>query len=238
MTEKYYAGVYWPGRRAPVEEHARRAETFFRNLALVDPAFAQWFEQANSRDAARERGFEPDLKTLLRLFGLEKYQQGAGDVSFAAWNGSSEGNSVVSISCGSRSRHVVDRCTLTLPWTGPVAERLLSSLSLPQIVSAMALAWEPEWGISTSIAHRDSSSEFAGSGTFVGWVMYISRQRGEVPTLPAPVRIEPVGSIGTLIVLTPERFTASNPEHVALAETVRELLSRADLMRPVTDSPA
>ncbi|NOK12053.1 hypothetical protein HNS30_23725 [Corallococcus exercitus] len=53
------------------------------------------------------------------------------------------------------------------------------------------------------------------------------------PPLPAPVRIEPVEDRGTLIILTPERFTASNPEHIALARRVRELLDRAGLMHPV-----
>jgi hypothetical protein len=48
------------------------------------------------------------------------------------------------------------------------------------------------------------------------------------------VRIERVEDKGTLIILTPERFTAANPEHVALARRVRELLSRAGLLRPMT----
>ncbi|WP_425434244.1 Imm52 family immunity protein [Myxococcus fulvus] len=54
-----------------------------------------------------------------------------------------------------------------------------------------------------------------------------------MPPLPAPVRIESVEDKGTLIVLTPERFTASNPDHVALAERVRELLDRAGLLKPL-----
>jgi hypothetical protein len=45
------------------------------------------------------------------------------------------------------------------------------------------------------------------------------------------VRIEPVGELGTLVILTPERFTVSNPEHVELAERVRELLHRAGLLQ-------
>lgn len=56
------------------------------------------------------------------------------------------------------------------------------------------------------------------------------RRRGPVPPLPAPVRIEPVEDQGTLIILTPERFTARSPEHVALAARVRELLDRAGLL--------
>ncbi|GEN05903.1 hypothetical protein MFU01_09400 [Myxococcus fulvus] len=47
------------------------------------------------------------------------------------------------------------------------------------------------------------------------------------------MRIESVEDKGTLIVLTPERFTASNPDHVALAERVRELLDRAGLLKPL-----
>jgi hypothetical protein len=53
---------------------------------------------------------------------------------------------------------------------------------------------------------------------------------GTVPPLPAPVRIEPVGELGWLLVLSPERMTASNPEHVAFTARVRELLDRAGLI--------
>ncbi|WXH32803.1 hypothetical protein WA016_06799 [Myxococcus stipitatus] len=58
-----------------------------------------------------------------------------------------------------------------------------------------------------------------------------------VPSLPAPVRVELVEGKGTLIILTPERFTASNPDHVALAEQVRELLDRAGLLKPLQAQP-
>jgi hypothetical protein len=50
----------------------------------------------------------------------------------------------------------------------------------------------------------------------------LARLRGEVPPLPALVRIEPVEDRGTLLILTPECFTAANPEHVTLARRVRE----------------
>ena len=57
--------------------------------------------------------------------------------------------------------------------------------------------------------------------------------RSTVPPLPVPVRIEPVEDKGALVILTPERFTVSNLEHVALAARVRELLDRAGLLRPL-----
>nr|WP_276519171.1 immunity 52 family protein [Corallococcus exiguus] len=95
----------------------------------------------------------------------------------------------------------------------------------------MALAWEPDWAVAMSHAHRDMDGGGDQADIWLGWVTYLSRHRGTVPPLPAPVRIEPVEDRGTLIILTPERFTVANPEHIALARRVRELLARAGLMR-------
>lgn len=232
-AENYYVGAYWPGRRESEEAYAARAGAFMRRLASLDPALSCWFEQASSRGAALASPLSLDSETLLGLFKNPKYRKGMGDISFAAWNGESEDSSVVGFSCGSRSPRVVDRCTLTLPSSGRAGERLLSASILIEVLRAMALAWEPEWGIATSTAHRDLVSELADPGTFVGWVMYFSRGRGAVPVLPPAVRVEPVEDKGTLILLTPERFTASNAEHVALANHVRELLDRAGLLNPL-----
>ena len=87
--------------------------------------------------------------------------------------------------------------------------------------------------MATSREHRDLLSAKGTAGTFVGWVTYLSRRRSVVPPLPAPARIEPVEDRGTLVVLTPERLTASNPAHVELGQRVRDLLDRARLMQPV-----
>jgi hypothetical protein len=55
-----------------------------------------------------------------------------------------------------------------------------------------------------------------------------------VPPLPPPVQVEPVEDRGSLVILTPERFTASNPEHVALAARVHEVLGHAGLLKPLS----
>ncbi len=97
----------------------------------------------------------------------------------------------------------------------------------------MVLAWEPEWGVATSELHRDEVLKTARVGTFVGWIMYFSHLRGTVPSLPAPVSIEPVEDKGSLVILTPERFSASNAKHVQLAEHVQERLHEAGLLLPL-----
>lgn len=98
---------------------------------------------------------------------------------------------------------------------------------------SLVLAWEPDFAIATSTLHRDKVTTTGSAGTFAGWIMYFPRSQGTVPPRSALVRIEPVEDKGTLIILTPERITADNPEHVALSERVRELLDRAGLLGPV-----
>ncbi|RKG74473.1 immunity 52 family protein [Corallococcus terminator] len=238
MTDTYYAGVYWPGRPEPLESYARRAEILFQRLASVDPSLTHWFEQATTREAALKGRFTPDAGTLRGLLKKSKYQLGGGEISFSAWNGEAEASSVVNFSCGAPSPSTVDLCLLTPPPQGPTAERILRASTLAQALRTMALAWEPSWGVITSDEHRDTVSEFADVGTFVGWVTYLSHPRGAVPPLPAPVRVEPVEALGTLIILTPERFTVTNPEHVALAAQVREWLDHAGLLRPFHAAPS
>ncbi|MCP3170209.1 immunity 52 family protein [Myxococcus sp. QH3KD-4-1] len=101
----------------------------------------------------------------------------------------------------------------------------------------MVLPWEPDWAFATSDSYEATHPEPGSAPFSLGWITYLSNRIGKVPPLPAPVRIEPVDDKGTLIVLTPERFTVSNPEHVALAERVRELLDRAGLLNPLRAQP-
>ena len=95
---------------------------------------------------------------------------------------------------------------------------------------AMVLAWEPDWAITTSDGLWEQLSNGSRIGGFVGWMTYFSRRRGELPVLPAPVRVEPLEDKGTLVILTPERLTVSNPGHVALARHVQSLLDARGLL--------
>ncbi|MCP3142839.1 immunity 52 family protein [Pyxidicoccus xibeiensis] len=233
MTENYYAGVYWPSRKESPEACARRAASLFQGISTLDPTWANWFGTGKSRKQALEKRLPPIASTFEQLFSLRKHQLVSG-FSFVAWNGEADGSTTgVTCTCGVASPYLSNVCTVNPPRRGPIAERLIDATVMSRTLQAMALAWEPEWGVATSDLHRDEVLKTATPGTFVGWVMYFSHSWGTVPPLPAPVRIEPVADKGTLIILTPERFTASNPEHVALAAQVQELLDRAGLLRPL-----
>jgi Immunity protein 52 len=241
--ETYYAGAYWGPRKEPPEDCARRTAALLNLLAPCDPFLAHWYEFAKSRKDARKHPLMlPYVPTLTGLFRRGVNREKGGPVfeslglSVCIHNGGAAYDAAdLRIACGGYSEAVSNSCVLSLPTPGygPNADRVLTAPVLTNVVRGMSLAWEPDWAVATSSNHRDVLSEKGRAGTFVGWVTYLSRRRGTVPPLPAPVRIEPVADRGALIILTPERLTASNLEHVELGRRVGELLARADLMQPV-----
>jgi hypothetical protein len=120
---------------------------------------------------------------------------------------------------------------LFLPEEALGQERMLSVPVVTGAMRAIAVAWEPEWAVATADGLWEQLSGGSRLGCFLGWMTYFARERGEVPALPAPVRVEPVEDKGTLVTLTPERLTPSNPEHVALAWRVQKALEERGLFR-------
>jgi hypothetical protein len=235
MKESYYAGVYWRGRKESARECARRAETFFDLLSRCDPMYARWFEQADSLEEALRLPFEPTGETLLRFFSRKTEPRGDEGFSLGAWTGHEEDGrgSMTNFLCGDSSGAYSNLCLLYLPCQAPEAERVLRLPVLKAILRAMVQAWEPDWGVITSDDLRACLSPEGDVGTFVGWLTYYSRQWGEVPALPSPVRVEPVEDQGTLVLLGSEPLSAREPEHVALGHRVQALLDAKNLLRPV-----
>ncbi len=156
---------------------------------------------------------------------------------FGSWTGHEEDGrgAMVRFTCGTESDAFPNNCLLHLPWPeqGPEGARVLSVPVLANLLRAMVLAWEPDTGVVVSSDFRDEMRREGDEREFAGWLMYLSRTRGEVPPLPEPVRVEAVEDKGTLIILNPERLSASNPEHLALGRRVQEVLDAKELLRPV-----
>ncbi len=237
MIETYYIGAYWGVRKEDALACARRTAALVQLLKPVDPLFASWFQGAKSLKQSLQRPLELDLpslqKYIQRKLMRDDRRQLMEDLgfSFGLWNGRQGGNHAwLDMGCGGYCERVSNYCVLNTPNEGPGSDRVLTAPFQVAALRAIAAAWDPDWGVAMSHAHRDII-EKKSPDVWVGWVTYLSRRLGRVPPLPAPVRIEPVEDKGALVILTPERFTASNPEHVALAERVRELLDRAGLLK-------
>lgn len=244
MIETYYVGAYWGPRRESAEECARRAQVFFQAMARYDPLFSHWFRPPRSRKQASEP-LSLDVPTLRERFSQGRTRNDEGgiidDLGFrifadsGQWPGTPPREfSSLTVKCGAYAESLFNACVLNLPSAGDAMEHVVRAPMLANILRAMIAAWEPERCFATSHAHLELVKERKGVGTFVGWIMYFPRQLGSVPPLPPPVQVEPVEDRGSLVILTPERFTASNPQHVALAARVHEVLSHAGLLKPLS----
>jgi hypothetical protein len=233
MQEHYYVGSYWGPRKETALECGRRAELFFHMLARCDPSFIQWYRAG--RGFPRElpgHPLRPEMKDLETFFLKGKNRATVDksvieDLGFGqlVWNAKKEATHL-HLSCGGYSPWGINSCVLDPVRQGPVRERLLREPVLTQILTGMATAWDPDYALAGSTQMNDLVKKRKWE-VRVGWLTYLSRRLGRLPPLPAPVRIEPVGTLGWLLVLSPEPMTASNPEHVAFTARVRELLDRA-----------
>ena len=141
----------------------------------------------------------------------------------------------MSLTCGDASGAYPNCCLLYLPWpeVEPEGGCILTVPFLTKVLRAMVLAWEPRSGVIGSDDFREAMRQEGDRRGFSGWLMYLSRTLGEVPPLPAPVRVESVEDKGSLIILTSERLSANNPEHLSLGRRVQEALDAKNLLRPV-----
>ncbi|QRN93742.1 immunity 52 family protein [Archangium violaceum] len=237
MQESYYVGAYWGPRKETALECARRAELFFHMLARSDPSFAQWYRAG--RGFPRElpgHPVHPEVKELEKLLLRSKLRTDVDkevieDMGFRqmVWNAKKEATEI-NLYCGKHSPWGgPNSCLLKPTREGAIRERLLRTPVLAEVLTSMATAWDPDFAMASS-DEMVSLVQKRKWEVRVGWLTYLSRRLGTVPPLPAPVRIEPVGELGWLLVLSPEPMTASNPEHVAFTARVRELLDRAGLI--------
>jgi hypothetical protein len=235
VNETHYAGSYWLARPEPVEACAHRLEDFLRRVAPLERTWDRWHETANTFKTALRRRIALDAPALVKLLSKKSNRFG-DDSSYWLWTGESEDEtSGFSGHCGSAHTRVGSHCILNALGQKEVAKRVVTAPVLTEVVRAMVFAWEPEFAIATSDQHVDLvvTEQFPKLGTYVGWIMYFADFRGPVPPLPEPVRVEHIPDRGSLITLTQEKFTASNPAHVALAADVQARLKDAGLLVPL-----
>jgi Immunity protein 52 len=230
--ELFQAGAHWGGRRESAEACARRVEVLFRQLGRCDPAYARWFEYAYSRRHALQLPFEPTSETFLRFFERRKYRLGREVFTFEAWTGQEQRGrgGMLSFTCGSNEPFYPNGCLLHLPREEPAASRVLTVAGLTEVVRAMVLAWDPDGCVVIPEGDQGARKVMEAGGQCLGWLTYISDRRGRVPSLPRPARVARLEDQGTLIILTPKRFSLEDPAQAALAGRVRERLEKAGLL--------
>ncbi|NRD49739.1 immunity 52 family protein [Corallococcus exiguus] len=232
MVETHFAGCYWLVRPEPIEACARRLETFLGMMGPLEPIWNRWHQSAATFEKARKRQVQPDAMTLAKLLGKKSNRIGDGS-NFWLWAGeSADETSGVNGYCGGSSPYLTSTCILNSLGQSEVAKRVVTAPVMTGVVRAMALAWEPEFALAASDQHRELVA-VPMIENYIGWVTYLADFRGPVPPLPSSVQVEHIPDRGTLITLTQEKFSVSNPAHVALAADVQARLQAAGLLTPL-----
>ncbi|HLL56103.1 MAG TPA: Imm52 family immunity protein [Myxococcaceae bacterium] len=244
MIETYFARISWAPRRESSQSCAQRAFALLEALERLDPSFRDFWMWSRGRKkvrvpvlANREQAAQIISRNVNRNDWDRKVIETLGFSGEFITAVESEvnlkkGQSVfLRFNCGCFGS-TSNSCSMDVPVDPPVADRVLRWEVLAELLRIMLDTMDGDNGLVTSHEHWDLVNDHPiTTDKPVGWLMYFSRAQGVVPPLPAPVRIEPVGDKGTLVILTPERLTAANPGHVELGRQVRRLLSKAGLLR-------
>jgi hypothetical protein len=245
MAETCNLLTMWrPDHKETPEECARQALVLFAELARIDPSFEVFRTTSRRRGKYVDTPVPTDVQGLAGLFakGVIRGQFSRKPIETLGYRlhaqtpsrryGSETSYSSIAINGGTSGANA-NSCLLNLYVEADDYERVVNVPMQIQLFHAMVKAFSPQVGHADIGDFRDAVVDIPShlrTELAVDWIMYFSRGWGTVPPLPAPVRIEPVGRVGTLVILTPERASASNPEDVRLGRQVQALLSKAGLL--------
>lgn len=238
--EAFYTGAYWGDRREDLEACTKRLNSCLSQLHDCDDIFQQWFELGYSRKQALTKTVPIETTALRKLLDKGRHRTDVGShiidslgFRVSLWNGLPEdnGETSISINCGLYADNpgLLNSCVINLPKGGMAEERILNLKVLEKIIFAVARTWEPDWAIVTSGRLRNMF-EVKSRSPYFSWLLFLSRKRGVVPTLPVPSKTVQVEGLGTIIVITEERFDAASKNHLKLIKRVYGILQEAGLL--------
>jgi hypothetical protein len=236
----YRIGFFRGGSPRTLPEIGQRASRWLKGLGQWEPALQRWFHIANSLKASLAKPVDASPKALTehltRSFQRDRRQVANQTwVDYWVWTPLvelGEGRGVGTNFCmGVTEASRFDRCLLQLRSEGLTARRLLQTGKLIELCALAARTWELSYGWIVPDEYADRMPEaLQRRKDPTGWMIYLSRRRGRIPALPAPVRVVPVDDLGSIVVVTEEPFRPDNPEHVERADRVFERLDCAGLM--------
>jgi hypothetical protein len=226
MTTPLFLGAYWKARRESIDECADRLMRFLVALSSCDEVLTNWFEKGRSRKQALQKQVDiQNRDQLLKLLDRGRNKRDIGgtvidELGFSVdlWNGK---DSAMGILCGAYASYVSNSVTFHLPED-------LGDLRQPErmtsVLVAVVEAWEPDWA---GVMSRDAMNArgFNARVPFVDWMLYLSGRLGsKIPALPRPATVQPVGELGSIIMVQGEPPDSAGPEQLENVQRVKVAL--------------
>ncbi len=239
MADSFVVGAYWGSRSEMPEGCAQRLNQLLAGLKSLDPVFAGWFAKGPSAGIDRTKNLSPADINDLAMRGVNRRDLGASPipalgVRIGVWNGGREGTTAVGIStrCGSFDESggvpALNSLLISLPNQGPDADRILNIEALEEMLEVVVRAYDPDWAVVASREHMKLWPSGPEGGPHAGWITYLSRRNREATLAANGLALKRLefAAFGTAWVTTEERFSLSNPTHIAQGRVLEQAISR------------
>jgi Immunity protein 52 len=220
MIESWSVSGCWGPRPEPAIECARRWLTFFLSLEALDvDELRGWgIPKGSPRDV-------PDLPQELSALTAEVADGQSPDdelgFTLGAWNRRQREQSVsFTSSCGGSSDAVLNNAFLGLQAATGADVRKWARLA-NDLLTALAEAWQPDWGYFVSDSLRDQQEREDPRSPVAGYVTYLSPGRRAALPRDVRARVSTTPDGGVLISLVEPDGSLPKPQDVLrLAKTL------------------
>jgi hypothetical protein len=236
----YYLSARWDRRPETTESCAQRFGLMLEELSAVNPALANWRQQASTR-AAAYRPFctmPPQLEELKIIFEQGRhFKSVTGELtpelgySVAAWNGCGEPESLsLRLSAGNYYYRRLYPNEVCLGGIRPES-RLVDANLLKDALLTIAKCWDADWGVVETWGYERLAVDEADKPLlpYGGWLTYLSSPLAEKMSPPPGVHAERTSDDGLFMLVSDEPFDATNPTHIARLDTVQKSLAPIQL---------
>jgi len=248
MIETYYAACYWGAREESLEQCTSRLFNFMECFTKLHHSFSTWLDV----NAKGYKGYKAGVTRVLRINDVDEIRsllledratnddgrvlEELGFSVFLTNKLNKEPGTSISVTCGCTVDGVPSCCVIDLPYGSGTGSEVLTTDVLTSIMNCLVSSWNPTWGIVQSGHYRRMIEPSSKQAARIGWLTYLSKSYGTIPSLGNDIQVQEMGQSGSLITLTRERFTVSNPTHLQLAAHASSVLSEAGVLDPVTYS--
>lgn len=252
MRETYYIGAYWGARGDSVSACADRLAQMLMELEACHELLALWIRGGSSFRNAQKRKLEPRREVLAPLFKAcdLKDPQGLGYLC-SIWNAQIDRDKHISarITCGKGPERsgLSNVVVIDLPNPSGANTILYQPDVLLSAVRAVVRAWDPDWSVVMSRAHRnmitDPDNPKPEGKPYVGWMTYLRNKRlgglAGTPSRELPCEVEDVPGHGSIFVVTRDhRFSVANPDDIECVQALTAYLEAHGALVPIpTNQP-
>ena len=226
VSESYYIKFCWGARKETAEECAVRLIHFLKDLANIDSVFNSWTMVGGKKwRCDRQPAKTQVIKWLTESISrpdIDNHELPELGLSAAFYTNERDSPLALNIKCSSYSPWILNVCSISLPATGKVLDRILKVSILLKISKSIVLNWQPEHGVISyhPCAVGQSPSNFLLDA---GWITYLSTNQKNI-ILPNSFLVEE-HDCGRFVIITNELFTDANTKHLTALKELSTLLT-------------